>query len=914
MFAEELFAKKIIKAPRGSGTVKVPELLSPAGDPECGRAAILCGADAVYAGLKEGSARAAAGNFTPDELRDLCDFAHLRGSKVYVALNILCFGDAELDRFAENAKKAALAGADGVIVQDVGLLSRLGRMRLSGRLPRNFALHVSTQAGIVNEGGFRLVKRLGADRVILPRELTLDEIAALSVSASRIGLELEVFVHGALCMCYSGSCLLSSFHGGRSGNRGQCAQPCRLRYTLSDNARAAAGPVGMAISPEPPRRFLNHLSPDDLCAVGLLDSLTAAGVTSVKIEGRLKTSEYAALTARIYRAGLDAVADGSYRDYLKNDLQEAARLLQTVFTRAGGGPGFLTGNTGVRHVTLQNAGRRGAPLGPARDVRRVSSPARNASALPFFSFKQGSVPVSVSGAGYAPVPGDGVILIDGGGNVIGSGVVNRSSPVGRVPGQPETELLVCGELTPPAPGDNVEAYLTADIRLSRAIAAACSADNQNVKVPLSLTFSVSAGSPAVLTLTGPDGTSATVSSDEPAAPASRQPLTEESAAKQLSKLNDTCFYPAAVSCAIEGSVFMPVAALNALRRKGVEAYTAAVTQARSIEEPLTSDGAALNDWAFPDVSVRFAPGPSGPLRSVCFLDPDPAGAAYSEPAFLSAVRDPGERESAVQGSVPVFKICYLPWQLWLAPEKCSRLRKIIRENGGLAVAALPPLPLGRQYERFLEVLPALTDNCDGLQLTSFNDLGLLDGFCANGVDISARIRQNELLICADLSLNISNTETARVLTAAGVSVLTLSPEYPAASLAGALPPGARAEVVRSGPVPLMRMRHCVVGYGGNNCHRCGARGSLGRFTLTDGRGATYALLTLPDDSVTPAASASNNGTAPRFCQNVLLSPGDFKPKAGTLAGAAQREFAPGALPENVIIRTQIVPKEVGRNV
>ena len=900
MFAEELFAKKIIKAPRGSGTVKVPELLSPAGDPECGRAAILCGAGAVYAGLKEGSARATAGNFTPEELRDLCSFAHLRGAKVYVALNILCFGEEELARFAEDAKKAALAGADGVIIQDTGLLSLIGKMRLDGQIRRDFALHVSTQAGIVTEGGLRLAKRLGADRVILPRELTLAEIAALAASAARIGLEVEVFAHGALCMCYSGSCLLSSFHGGRSGNRGQCAQPCRLRYTLSDNeapdSAAGLSAAGLSVPRSTVPRPMNHLSPDDLCALALLDRLSEAGVASIKIEGRLKTAEYAAVTARVYRAGLDAVADGRFEAFKEHDLPEAVRILQTVFTRAGGGTGFLLGNAGMRHVTLDNAGRRGAPLGCAADVRRVAPPARTA-ALSFFSFKLLSVPR------YVPVAGDGVILIDGGGTVIGSGVVNRATPVDRgSDGQAGVELLVCGELTAPAPGSdgNIESYLTSDIRLSKAVAAACAVDGQNVKVPLSLAFSAVPEKCAKLTISGPSGVSVTVESEEPVAPAARQPLTEETVARQLSKLNDTCFYALSVSAAFNGSVFMPVAALNALRRKGVDTYTAAVLARRADESDSRAD--AVNVPVLNTLNTRLSPGqlPAGPLRSVSFLDPDPLSATYDPAVFCSVLR------TSVPGSdIPGSAICYLPWQLWLEPDRCEMIRSIVKENGGLAVATLPFLPIGGQHERFLEVLPALVDNCDGLQLTTFNDLGLLDGCFLNGTDISGRIRQNELLICADLSLNITNMETVRVLTALGVSVVTLSPEYPAASLAKGAPAGVRAEIVKSGPVPLMRMRHCVVGYGGRNCHRCGTHGSLGRFTLTDSRGATYPLLTLPDDRA--AVRTATFDPAPRFCQNVLLAPGDFRPKAALLAGAPQTEFADSAMPDNVIIRTQLTP-------
>ncbi|MBO7407835.1 MAG: DUF3656 domain-containing protein, partial [Clostridia bacterium] len=449
--------------------------------------------------------------------------------------------------------------------------------------------------------------------------------------------------------------------------------------------------------------------------------------------------------------------------------------------------------------------------------------------------------------------------------------------------------------TRPAAGDNIEAYLTSGLRLSKAIAAACAVDNQNVKVPLSLAFSAAPGQCAALTVSGPSGVSVTVESEEPCAPAARQPLTEDSVTKQLSRLNDTCFYAHSISASTEGSVFMPVAAINALRRKGVDAYTAAVL-ARHIVE--SDSGADALHTRFLNTGLSPCQIPGGLNRAVSFLDPDPLSAAYDAAAFSSALHAsiPG---STLPGSV----LCYLPWQLWLAPDRCATIRSIVAENGGLAVATLPVLPLGGQYIRFLELLPALIDNCDGLQLTTFNDFGLLEGCFMNGIDISARIRQKKLLICADLSLNITNLETVRVLTALGSSVLTLSPEYPAGSLAQGFPAGVKAEIVKNGPVPLMRMRHCVVGYGGNNCRRCGPYGSAGRFALTDERGATYPLLTLPDDRA--VAGNSSTDIYPRFCQNVLLSPGDFRPKAALLAGAPQTEFADSALPDNVIIRTHI---------
>ena len=349
----DILEKRIIKKPDSSGAGKVPELLSPAGSPECGYAAILGGADAVYAGLKEGSARAGADNFTFDEFRDLCEFAHLRGAKVYVAVNTTPFGDDEAERFSQNVKKAACAGADGVILQDPGLIASAVEMRLKGLLRPDFRIHISTQAGIGTAEGIEFIKARGADRVILPRELTLGEIEDI---CRRTDTEIEIFVHGAMCMCYSGSCLLSSYIGGRSGNRGSCAQPCRLPYSLCSGSDSSSGSGSGGL-------FSPLLSPDDLCALRLIDRIAKAGVTSVKIEGRLKSPGYAALTARIYREALDAASEGRFESFLKNDLEDALRSMQALFTRSGGGTGYLCGNRGKDHMTGQGAGRRGVYIG-----------------------------------------------------------------------------------------------------------------------------------------------------------------------------------------------------------------------------------------------------------------------------------------------------------------------------------------------------------------------------------------------------------------------------------------------------------------------------------------------------------------------------------------------------------------------
>ena len=256
-----------------------PELLAPAGDWDCVRAAIENGADAIYFGLDAGfNARARATNFMLADLPRLMETLHLRGLKGYATLNTLVFSD-ELEAFSHTVAAVADAGVDAVLVQDVGV-ARLIRERLP-----NLPMHASTQMTLTSAETIALAEELGMARVVVARELSIEEIAAIR---RQTAMPLEVFVHGALCVAYSGQCLTSESLGGRSANRGQCAQACRLPYDLvCDGKDVDLGD----------RRYL--LSPQDLAAYALAPELIEAGVASFKIEGRLKTPEYVANITRL---------------------------------------------------------------------------------------------------------------------------------------------------------------------------------------------------------------------------------------------------------------------------------------------------------------------------------------------------------------------------------------------------------------------------------------------------------------------------------------------------------------------------------------------------------------------------------------------------------------------------------------
>lgn len=285
------------------------ELLAPAGSMEALRAAVCNGADAVYLGADTFNARMNARNFSAADLQEAVVYCHVRGVKVHLTLNTLVL-DREMPRAAELIRLAASCGVDAFIVQDLGVVS------LCRQLAPDVPIHASTQMSIHSLEGVLEAAALGCSRVVLARELPAEEIAHI---CKKSPVEIEVFVHGALCMCYSGQCYLSSVIGRRSGNRGQCAQPCRLPYGY-----------GRFESTRYP------LSLKDNCLAGELDELRRMGVASIKIEGRMKRPEYVAIVTRAYRTVLNG------GKLMPSDLQE----LETAFSRQGFTDGYFRGQTG----------------------------------------------------------------------------------------------------------------------------------------------------------------------------------------------------------------------------------------------------------------------------------------------------------------------------------------------------------------------------------------------------------------------------------------------------------------------------------------------------------------------------------------------------------------------------------------
>lgn len=512
-----------------------PELLAPAGDWDALRAAVANGADAVYFGLSNFNARHRATNFTLEELPRVLDYLHQRNVRGYVAFNTLIFSD-ELPEAARTLGAIAAAGADAVIVQDLGLA------RLIRRLAPGLPVHGSTQMTLTEPRGLEFVRALGVERVILARELSLAEIERI---AGRTTMPVEVFVHGALCVAYSGQCLTSEALGGRSANRGQCAQACRMPYEML---------VDGHVHDLGDRAYL--LSPQDLAAYDLIDPLVRLGVCSFKIEGRLKSAHYVASTTQTYRAALDAAV--ARRPFA---LDRQGRLdLEQSFSR-GLTHGFLEG---ANHQVLVH-GR----FPKSRGVRVGTVTAHTGR----------GVVVELADADGGPVikAGDGVVFDEGrpeqdeqGGRVVA--VVETPGRGGRkvsAAGRRVELVFRRGDVNLAAVTAGCIIWKTDDPALRRRLERTFAQDRPARRVPLKAAVRGSVGGPLSVTLGDDEGHEAEVAWEGPLERARKHPLSPDVIREQLGRLGETPFELAEVTVDLPEPVMVPKSVLNDLRRQAV---------------------------------------------------------------------------------------------------------------------------------------------------------------------------------------------------------------------------------------------------------------------------------------------------------------------------------------------------------
>ena len=552
-----------------------PELLAPAGDWECAKAAVENGADAIYFGLDKFNARMRAHNFTEADLPKLMEFLHRRGVKGYVTFNTLVFQNEIAD--AQNYLRAIIAaGVDAAIVQDVGIC------KLIRELSPDFPIHASTQMTISSAAGIEFARNLGCNLAVLARECSIAEIEKMNAALglAKLELPLEVFVHGALCVAYSGQCLTSESLGGRSANRGECAQACRMPYDLiSDGVQVPLGD----------KKYL--LSPQDLAGLEVLPELVRAGVASLKIEGRLKAPEYVASITRVYRAALNKIAEGQTAAVPPSDRYD----LEMSFSR-GLFTGWFGGNDNQKLVHARFGKKRGVYLGEVKKIVRDG------------------VIINLA----APVKlGDGIVFDAGKPDEKEEGgrIYEIQEPRFKIPGEKLTELRFgygSIDFLRVQVGDKI--WKTNDPELDKRLRQSFAGDTPRFQRPVSMEVYGAVGEPLTLIIRDESGDMAKAESAMPLTKAEKLPLTEEKLRDQLGRLGGTPFKLGKLKNFLSGDVMVPVSELNRLRRETVAELEMLRAQPKrwTLNDSSSRRESALNETSEIDLS-RLTPAASAQL-------------------------------------------------------------------------------------------------------------------------------------------------------------------------------------------------------------------------------------------------------------------------------------------------------------
>ncbi|MDO4178796.1 MAG: DUF3656 domain-containing protein [Phascolarctobacterium sp.] len=508
------------------------ELLAPAGTWEALEAAVNAGADAVYMGGKSFGARAYASNFDEEEMARAVYFAHMHHVRIFITVNTLV-DDSEMEALANYLIFLNNVGVDGLIVQDLGVI------RLCQKICPELPLHASTQMTVTNSGGVNFSKHIGLERTVLARELSLKEIEA----ACNCGTEIETFIHGALCVCYSGQCLMSSLIGGRSGNRGRCAQPCRLPYKLfdaHDNDMLANKDAGQYL-----------LSPKDMNTLEILPKLIEAGVVSYKIEGRMKRPEYVAVVVDAYRRAMDSYQEGSFA-VPPEDLANIEQIFNRDFTTA-----YMEGRPGKNMMSDRRPNNRGVLVGRVTKLDK----AKNKAVIKLDKELH---------------LGDGLEFWVSVGGRVGTTLTDM-----RVNGQP-VEIARAGQQVmidvPQGVRMNDRVFRTLDAKLM-AYASQFFGPDSKRRIYIDAKVTAHIGEPMRIVLTDDEGNTGYGETNFIVEAARKRPLDEASIRKQIDRLGTTEYGLANLEIDIDANVMVPMSEMNEARRIACEELDKARLQA-----------------------------------------------------------------------------------------------------------------------------------------------------------------------------------------------------------------------------------------------------------------------------------------------------------------------------------------------
>ncbi len=771
-----------------------PEILAPAGDSDTLRAALASGADAVYFGLSAGfNARARAANFAPDDLAGIVALVHRAGARAYVTFNTLIF-EPELETAARLVTVAARAGVDALIVQDpaIALLARAVAPTLE--------LHASTQMTVSSAEGARFAAALGFSRVVVPRELSIDEIRRFARDSP---IELEVFIHGALCVSWSGQCLSSEAWGGRSANRGQCAQACRLPYELEvDGERRPLGEI----------EYL--LSPGDLAGARAVPALIDIGVHGLKIEGRLKAPAYVASTVAGYRRWVDSVLAGAAdTDRLREDLSAMGLAYSRGFT-----DGFLGGSDHQRLVEGRFPKHRGLYLGRVTRVRGDtvevdgSEPGREWTGARAAGGAEGptgalaapldQVPAELLEPRAAPREGMGVVFDAGhpdrpeqGGRIFGVEVAGERRWALRF-GDPGPDLARV------AIGTRI--WLSGDPALARAAERSAPPPG---RIPLLLEISGSAGGRLTVRASA-RGVEARVASASALAPARGAGLDADLLRDKLGAFGGTPFRLEAIDAGgLAAGLHLPVSELKAMRRELADALTRAIEQgpAHPVADQLPAAIVEQVRRALPEVAAR-------------------AG----EPLLVPLCRTDEQLEAVIEAGLPEVE---LDWM-----EMVGLSRAVARARAAGLRVVIATVRVQKPGEEGYDARIARLEP----DAVLVRHLGAVTHF-------RERAGERRPVLHGDFSLNASNSLTARHLLGCGLDTVTCAHDLDATQVFALLSevPAGRLAVTIHHHIPTFHTEHCVYAHllsNGRDYRSCGRPCEEHRVSLRDRVGLVHPVL------------------------------------------------------------------------
>ncbi len=754
-----------------------PELLAPAGSMEALVAAVENGADAVYLGARAFSARGYASNFSEKELEEAIDYAHLRGVKVYVTVNILL-----KEREVENALRLLSClremGADAVIVQDLGLIS------LAGKYLPDLPLHASTQMTLHNSEGVKFIKKLRIKRVVLSRESSLEEIKWIK---EKTGTETEVFIHGALCISYSGQCLLSSLIGGRSGNRGYCAQPCRKKYRLYCEGKQI----------QTSGSYL--LSPKDLNTTLGLGALIEAGIKSLKIEGRMKRPEYVAGVVRIYRRLIDRYIENPAGYSVSEEEQETlTQLFNRGFTQ-----GYFFENPRWELISRENPHNRGIPAGMVVGYDKLSSRIRVKLSRPLRL-------------------GDGIMVENAETRPEDKGKIISSMYTGKGPvysaGKGDIIEIPFDSRAPS--GSTV--YRTHDKKLMDSLKKESESGSLKPKIPVSVTSTIASGRPVRLEIKDRDSNIVTVESEYLVEMAEKQPTSKVQIEKQLSKLGNTLFEAAELHVNMDGDIFIPMGQLNELRTKAIQQL----------------ENLRISRWKLKPLNTPQLPEPGEKAGQE--IEKNGSENLPMRPVLSVSVYSLEGLEGALSGGADCI---YFGEGFFRRPEKAGQKESSAKDLDIIFEKAVTETrDAGRKI--YFSTPKIVKDSEMKSMEKTFSRVRKLgaDGILASNLGILDLAKAEKIPFIADSPLNIFNSRTFALLLQEGAQMAVISPELTLEELKGIAPYGP-AECIVHGCLELMESEHCLAGgLLGKDKGQCSAPCRSGNLTLVDEKNYEFPLL------------------------------------------------------------------------